>query len=163
VHTLQPVELSFFVDAPKKVTTHTFVAAARGDVFAAISGDPAGWGDWFPGFDHGGRWESPAPHGVGSVRSVRAFRTDYRETMLAWENDERWAFRVDSSGSRLFKAFAEDYRLADAGDGTLLSWTVAFRAGPGMRLVAPVTPMVFGLVARRLAQKLAAVAGRSSD
>jgi hypothetical protein len=163
VRTLQPVELSFFADAPNKVTTHTFVAAARSDVFAAISGDPAGWGDWFPGFDHGGRWESPAPHGVGSVRLVRAFRTDYRETMLAWDDGERWAFRVDSSGSRLFTAFAEDYRLADAADGTLLSWTVAFRGGPGMRLAAPVTPSIFGLVARRLAQRLGTVAGGSRD
>jgi hypothetical protein len=161
VRTLEPVELPFFVDAPMKVTTHTFVAAARKDVFDAISGDPAGWGDWFPGFDHGGRWESPAPHGVGSIRSVRAFRTDYRETMLAWDTDARWAFRVDSTSSPLFKAFAEDYRVADAAGGTLLSWTVAFRPGPGLRFVAPLTPAVFGLVARRLAKKLAEVAGSS--
>jgi hypothetical protein len=159
VRTLETVDLSFFADAPTKVTTHTFVAAARADVFAAISGDPAGWGDWFPGFDHGGRWESSPPHGVGSIRLVRAFRTDYRETMLAWDDGERWAFRVDSSSSPLFAAFAEDYRLADAADGTLLSWTVAFRASRGMRLAAPVTPAVFGLMARRFAKKLATVAG----
>ena len=59
----------------------------------------------------------------------------------------------------MFAAFAEDYRLADAADGTLLSWTVAFRAGRGMRLAAPVTPAVFGLMARRFAKKLATVAG----
>jgi hypothetical protein len=158
VRNLEPVDQSFFVDAPTTVTTHTYIAAARSDVFAAISGDPAGWGDWFPGFDHGGRWESPEPHGVGSVRLVRAFRTDYRETILAWDTNERWAFRVDEMSSPMFAAFAEDYRLADAGPGTLLSWTVAFRTGRLMRLASPVMPAVFGLVARRLAKDLAKVA-----
>lgn len=161
VRNLEPVEQSFFVDAPVTVTTHTFVAAARGDVFAAISGDPAGWGDWFPGFNHDGRWETPPPHGVGSVRTVRAFRTDYRETILAWDADERWAFRVDSTSSPMFAAFAEDYRLADAGPGTLLSWTVAFRPSRVMRLVAPVAPAAFGIIARKLAKDLGRVAGGS--
>jgi Polyketide cyclase / dehydrase and lipid transport len=158
VRTLEPVELSFFGDAPVKVTTHVFIAASRSSVFAAISGDPGGWGDWFPGFDHSGHWESPQPHGVGSVRTVRAFRTDYRETLLAWDDDERWAFRVDSSSSGLFAAFAEDYRLADAADGTLLSWTVAFRPGGVMRFAGSIAPPVFGMVARRLAKKLSVVA-----
>ena len=158
MRTLEPVELSFFGDAPVSVTTHTFVAATRPAVFAAISGNPAGWGDWFPGFDHTGRWESPQPHGVGSVRLVRAFRTDYRETMLAWDTDDRWAFRVDSSSSGMFAAFAEDYRVTDAGDGTLLSWTVAFRPARGLKLAAPVMPTVFGMMARRFAKKLAVVA-----
>jgi uncharacterized protein YndB with AHSA1/START domain len=163
VRTLEPVELSFFADAPRKVTTHTFIAAPRERVFAAISGDPAGWGDWFPGFDHSGRWESPAPQGVGSVREVRAFRTDYRETILAWDDGERWAFRVDACGSGMFTAFAEDYRLSDAPGGTQLSWTVAFRPGRVMKLAAPVTPMAFPLVARRMGKKLAVVAAAASS
>jgi Polyketide cyclase / dehydrase and lipid transport len=161
VKTLEPVEASFFVDAPETVTTHVFVSAARSRVFAAISGDPAGWGDWFPGFNHDGRWESAPPHRVGSVRAVRAFRTDYRETILAWDPDERWAFRVDATSSPMFAAFAEDYRLADAAAGTLLSWTVAYRPSRLMRLATPVTPAVFGFIARKLAKDLGRVAGRS--
>jgi Polyketide cyclase / dehydrase and lipid transport len=163
VRTLEPVEQSFFVDAPVTVTTHTFVAAARGAVFAAISGDPAGWGDWCPGFNHDGRWQSPSPHGVGSIRTVRAFRTTYRETILAWDADERWAFRVDATSSPLFAAFAEDYRFADAGPGTLLSWTVAFRPGRVIRLVTAVTPAVFGLIARKLAKDLGRAASGPSS
>lgn len=158
---LELVDASFFIDAPVTVTTHVFVEAARSDVFAAISGDPAGWGDWFPGFDHGGRWESEPPYGVGSVRHVRAFRTDYSETILAWDTDERWAFRVDATSSPMFAAFAEDYRLADAGPGTLLSWTVAYRPSLVMRLATPVTPKVFGFIARKLAKDLGRVASGS--
>lgn len=158
---LEPVEAAFFVDAPVVVTSHVFVEAARRDVFAAISGDPAGWGDWFPGFNHSGRWQSPEPHGIGSVRTVSAFRTDYSETILAWDTDERWAFRVDSTTSPMFAAFAEDYRLADAGPGTLLSWTVAYRPSLLMRLATPVTPAVFGFMARKVAKDLGRVASGS--
>jgi hypothetical protein len=162
VRTLELVDQSFFVDAPVTVTTHTFVAAARSAVFAAISGDPAGWGDWFPGFNHDGRWDTPAPHGIGSVRLVNAFHTSYRETILAWDTNERWAFRVDETSSPMFAAFAEDYRVADAGPGTLLSWTVAFRPAGVMRLAAPVAPTMFGIMARRVAKGLGKVAGGDS-
>jgi hypothetical protein len=160
VRTLELVDQSYFVDAPVTVTTHTFVAASRSDVFAAISGDPAGWGDWFPGFNHNGRWETPSPQGVGSIRVVNAFHTSYRETILAWEQNERWAFRVDETSSPLFAAFAEDYRVADAGPGTLLSWTVAFRPAGLVRLGRPVFPAVFAMMARRVAKGLGRLQSR---
>lgn len=157
--TLESVELPFFADAPTVVRTQGFIAASRSDVFAHIAGDPAGWGDWFPGFSKDGKWESPAPYGVGSVRTVRAFRVRYRETILAWDTNERWAFRVDETDSGMFAAFAEDYRLSDEGSGTRLSWTVAFRPRAAMRLAGPVAPLAFRLMARRVAAGLTRVAG----
>ncbi len=162
MRSLEPVEESFFRDAPVILTNHNFLAAARPAVFASISGDPAGWGDWFPGFSHKGRWETPPPHGIGSVRSVDAYRSQYRETILAWDADQRWAFRVDSTSSPLFDAFAEDYRVTDAGAGTLLSWTVAFRPARAMRLAAPLAPATFRMMARRMAGRLAQFAAGTS-
>jgi hypothetical protein len=162
MRTLEAVEPSFFADAPAIITTHNFVEAERDAVFASISGDPAGWGDWFPGFNHAGRWETPQPQGVGSIRTVEAFRTHYRETILAWDPGTRWAFRVDSTDSPMFDAFAEDYRLFDAGPGTLLSWTMAYRPSRAMRLAAPLAPAMFRLIARRMASGLTRVAGAAS-
>ena len=158
MRSLEAVDESFFRQAPTVITSHNFVAAPRGAVFACISGDPAGWGDWFPGFSHNGRWETPAPHGVGSVRLVDAYRSAYRETILAWDPDARWAFRVDTTTSPLFDAFAEDYRVTDAGTGTLLSWTAAFRPARSMRLAMPLAPATFRLMGRRMAKGLARVA-----
>ena len=158
MRSLEPVGESFFREAPVAITTHNFVAAPRSAVFACISGDPAGWGDWFPGFSHNGRWQTPGPHGVGSVRTVDAYRSKYRETILAWDADARWAFRVDETTSPLFDAFAEDYRVTDAGTGTLLSWTAAFRPARAMRLAMPLAPATFRLMARRMAGRLAGVA-----
>ncbi|HEX4016227.1 MAG TPA: SRPBCC family protein [Frankiaceae bacterium] len=162
MRSLEPVEEPFLREAPVTITSHNFLAAPRTAVFACISGDPAGWGDWFPGFSHNGRWETPEPQGVGSVRTVDAYRSAYRETILAWERDARWAFRVDETTSPLFEAFAEDYRVTDAGTGTLLSWTAAFRPARAMRLAMPVAPATFRMMARRMAARLAPVAVRSS-
>ncbi len=151
---LESVELPFFTEAPKIIRSEGVIAAPRSAVFARIAEDPAGWGDWFPGFTHDGRWETPPPHGVGSVRSVKAFRTSYRETVLAWDLNERWAFRIDESSSSAFLAFAEDYRLSDAGDGTRLTWTVAFRPGSLMKYAAPLAGPMITLVARRVVKGL---------
>lgn len=156
---LERVDLSYFSTAPKIVRSEGFINAPRGKVFEHISGDPAGWGDWFPGFDHSGKYETPEPQGVGSVRTIRAFRTPYRETVLAWVDNERWAFRVDAMGSPMFKAFAEDYALSDQGAGTLLTWTVAFSGALPLRLAAPVMSLTFRSVVRRVAGGLTKVAG----
>ena len=158
MRSLEPVEASFFREAPVILTNHNVLAAPRTAVFACISGDPAGWGDWFPGFSHNGRWETAPPYGVGSRRTVDAYRSEYRETILAWDTDERWAFRVDATNSPLFEAFAEDYRLSDSGGGTQLSWTVAYRPARAMRVAAPLARPTFRRMARRMSGRLAASA-----
>ena len=157
MRTLDPVDLSFFDDAPALVRNEALVTAPRDKVFSAIADDPAGWGRWFPGFSDDGRWETLPPYGVGSVRSVRAFATRYRETVLAWDDGHRWAFRVDETSSPLFRAFAEDYRAVDAGPDTLLTWTVAFRPAPLMRPWSPLAPYVMGALLRRAARGLSRV------
>jgi hypothetical protein len=158
VPSLQPVEVTFFEDAPVVVSRRARVDAPRDRVFTLLATDPAGWGRWFPGFSHDGRWETPPPHGVGSVRTVRAFGVRYRETILAWDEGERFAFRIDQSSVPMAKAFAEDYRLVDDGSGTTLSWTIAMVPGPALRLGKPLLPMGFGLMLRRAAAGLSKVA-----
>jgi hypothetical protein len=132
------------------------VDAPRGPVFAAVAADPAGWGRWFPGFSHDGHWDTPPPYGVGSVRSVRSLGVRFTETVLAWDENERWAFRVDTASLPVAKAFAEDYHFSDDGAGTMLSWTVAMMPGLGLRLAAPLLPFGFGLLLDRAAAHLPA-------
>lgn len=156
---LQPVDASFFETAPHIVTNSALVRAPREAVFTAIALDPAGWGRWFPGFDHGGRYVTEPPYGVGSVRLIRAFFADYRETVLIWEPGERWSFRVDAMQRPMFSAFAEDYRLADEAGGTRLTWTVALATGRLGRIAAPLMPAGFGSVLKRAAKGLTREAG----
>jgi len=154
---LLKVDLDYLESAPLLVRSSAHIAAPRERVFAAIARDPAGWGRWFPGFDGSGRWDTPVPHGVGSVRAVRAFGVRFRESILAWDEGERWAFRVDEMSLPMSKAFAEDYRLSDDGEGTRLDWTVASQ-GLGLRLAGPLGPKVFQRVLTTAARKLSAVA-----
>ena len=152
------MELPFLDDAPKVERNEAFIAAPRAAVFAKIGGDPANWGEWFPGFNGQGRWETDPPFGPGSVRTVNAFRTAYRETILAYDTDERFAFRVDETSSALFAAFAEDYRLSDKAGGTLLTWTVAYKPALVMRIAGPLAPWTFRRMTKQVGAGLTRVA-----
>ena len=154
----ESVELSFFENAPQVVHHQTRVAAPRERVFAAVATDPAGWGRWFPGFSSDGRWETPPPQGVGSIRNVRSLGVRFTETVLAWDENERWAFRIDKASVPMAKAFAEDYRFSDDGSGTILSWTVAAKPGLGMRLASPLMPFALGRMLDRAAARLSRIA-----
>ncbi len=132
----RPVEIDFVEQAPSVLTSTAVIAHPIVDVFSALSGDPATW-TWFPGFSSRGRWLTPWPHGAGSIREVQMAGITYTETMLAWEEPDRWAFRVDTATVPLARALVEDYRLesvgagTDAGKATRLRWIFAIEP-PGV-------------------------------
>src|SRR5579864_727206 len=117
---LQAVGIDFFETAPYRFVNEAVVRHPPERVFDAIANDPAGWGDWFPGFDHSGHWISDGPPGSGSRREVRVSRIVYQETILAWEPPHRFAFRVDRMGMATAKALAENYRISPHPDGSML-------------------------------------------
>ena len=155
---LHAVGLDFFDSAPiRHVTTEPIDRPAEA-VFSAISEDPAGWGAWFPGFSHQGRYLTPAPHGVGAVREVAMLGVRYREEVLAWERPRRWAFCVTRSSLPFARAFAEDYQVADTGAGTTVQWTLAMDPTVVMRLADPLSaeliPRLFRRAMRNLSRRL---------
>jgi hypothetical protein len=129
---LAPVDLDFLERAPQRFDFVEPLPAPPARVFAAISSDPSGWG-WFPGLSDGG-YEGDGPAGVGSGRWVCMEGITYRETILAWDEPARWAYRVDASSAPVFAALVEDWRVAAVGDGTTseLRWTFAFEPRPEM-------------------------------
>lgn len=55
------------------------------------------------------------------ARTVRVTGVKFEETILAWDEGARWAFRVDSAQAPVFDAFVEDYHFEpDGSDATLL-------------------------------------------
>src|SRR4051794_4323171 len=131
LHRLEPVGLDFLATAPVRFDfTHALPAPAP-VVWAAISADPATW-TWFPGLADA-HYDSPSPHGVGTRRSVVMDGTAYRETLLAWDEPTRWAYRVDESGDATFRALAEDWIMAEAAGGSTLTWTFAVDPQPELR------------------------------
>ncbi|MEP6625138.1 MAG: SRPBCC family protein [Acidimicrobiia bacterium] len=141
LHRLRPVDLDFLTDAPVKFTYEVELPAPVEAVFAAISADPSTW-TWFPGLADG-RYESPAPHGVGTKRAIALEGTAYRETMLAWDVPGRWAYRVDASTDTTFLALAEDWVMEPRGTGSILQWTFAVEPQPELaELIAGAGEMI---------------------
>ncbi len=128
-HQLTPVGLDFLETAPHRFEYSEPLAAPPAAVFAAISADPSTW-SWFPGIEEGA-YEGDEPAGVGTRRWVRIGGTKYRETVLAWDAPQRWAYRVDETSSPLLTALLEDWVMEPAaGDSTTLRWTFAFEPLP---------------------------------
>lgn len=140
------VILTEIPNAPVQLRLRREIAAPRTQVWELLSGDPARWGGFFPGFDGSGHWLDRTPEGVGSVRQVRAAGLTFRESVLAHDEATRWAFRLDV-GPPVVRALAEDYLLEDAPGGCALHWTIAVwpygppalvraLAGPGLKVIA---------------------------
>lgn len=153
----RPVDLSFLETAPHR-TSHSFsLSAPPAEVFAALAHDPAGWGEWFPGFSRDGRYTTPAPHGVGSRREMQVGRTRLGETVLAWEEGRRWAFTISEGGIPGIRALVEDYVVEAEGTGTRLTWTIASETSP--RFVGKVTGALSAIMGTRVFARLDKVLG----
>jgi len=131
------VGLEFLTGAPVKKTLQINFAHPPKTVFAALAKDPAGWARWFPGFSDTGRYVTPTPHGVSSVREVTVRSNTLAETVLAWDEASRWAFWISGGGVPGIRSLAEDYRLEAQPGGCRLTWTIAIDPVPLVRLVAP--------------------------
>ena len=149
---LRAVDAGFFDTAPTRLSFNTVIHRPPERVFEAIAGDPAGWGDWFPGFDHSGHWLTPEPQAAGSRRRVRMGRLTYDETILALDRPSRFAFRVDRASVPLARALAEDYRLTPHPEGCTFEWVFAMDPRPPFSLVTP----LYGPMMRRMFDKVAA-------
>jgi hypothetical protein len=151
----EAVDLDFLDTAPIRLGVTVNVARPPNEVFPAFAHDPANWGEFFPGFDKTGRYHTPVPHGVGAGRTVRFTGVKFEETILAWDEGARWAFRVDSAQAQVFDAFVEEYHFEpDGSDATLLHWTIAYKPRLAFNLARPVLPRVMMLMLTRAGHNL---------
>ncbi|OBK27696.1 hypothetical protein A5634_22270 [Mycobacterium asiaticum] len=149
------VDLDYVDIAPTRLQFTACIGRPTGEVFAALAHDPANWGEFFPGFDRTGHYQTPAPYGVGSRRVARFTGIKFEETILAWDEGKRWAFRVDSTQAPLFRAAVEDYHFETKGNNTtLLRWTFAYQPRFAFKLVGPVLPRALALAFARVGHNL---------
>jgi uncharacterized protein YndB with AHSA1/START domain len=120
---MRTVDLEFLNAAPHRFVFEATVPASREAVFGAISADPSTW-TWWPGHDEGS-YETPPPHGVGSRRHMRMGDSWYRETILAWDEPTRWAYRVDESADAVIDALVEEWIVEGEGSHSKVRWTFA--------------------------------------
>ena len=133
---LQPVEIDFLDVAPRRWVAKARLQAPRDAVWGAFA-DPATWRHWFPDVLEASYPGSTPPHGVGTRRFSHVGRQYYEETMLAWDDGVRWAYRIDRTTLPISTAHVECTEFEDDGTGTRLRWTLAAKPRMMLQLTGP--------------------------
>ncbi|HVM96808.1 MAG TPA: SRPBCC family protein, partial [Candidatus Acidoferrales bacterium] len=107
---LRKEDLGFRQRAPVVYVNQAEVAAPRASVAAAFCDAPS-WKKWFPNL-RDAFYDSPAPHGVGSVREAHVGATRWREEMLLVDSDKGVAWTVTRSSVPFAYALVESFELS---------------------------------------------------
>ncbi|MFD7921998.1 SRPBCC family protein [Streptomyces sp. NPDC059740] len=131
---LEPVSAEFVDTAPLRLVFGGRVAASPRAVYSALVEEAESYGDWFLGVRRvltvpAAGVSGPATRHVWLAGGVRC-----AETVLAADPGQRYLYRVDEMTAPGVRALLEEWRLAPAGAGTRVRWTVAVDAGPATRL-----------------------------
>ncbi|GGU09614.1 SRPBCC family protein [Streptomyces coeruleorubidus] len=127
-HRLRPVGLDFVGTAPVRHVSEREISAPVEAVYRALE-DVPGWVGWFP------QVTAARPIDGGKGRDIRLMGgVRFRESVIAAEGPEVYAYRVDVTNVPGVRAIAEEWRLAPAGTGTRVRWTFATDGTAAYRL-----------------------------
>lgn len=144
--------LEFLDEAPLRVEIEVTSGLPRARVWQAFV-DAGTWPGWFPGVRYACYPEQSPPHGVGTLRAADVEGQLFEETILAWDEPERWAYRIDRCTAPLAHAQVESTELAeDAAGGTRVRWILASDPREALAAARDVLPQI---LERRLADALA--------
>ncbi len=101
---------------------------------------------------------TPAPHGLGAVRRLRAGRLRSRETVLRFEPPS--AFSYDYVDSLPVRGYRADVTLSARPGGTRIEWHADFE--PTVPLTVPLMRLLLGKVLGEVAGGLARAAERAT-
>ncbi|MFD5426209.1 SRPBCC family protein [Streptomyces sp. NPDC127084] len=150
---LNAVQLDFVESAPVRLVYSADVGASPSEVYQALADDVEGWPGWFTAV----AWAKPTREGAGRDVGLRG-GVRFRETIMASDPATRYAYRIDETNLPGVRAMLEEWRLAPAGSGTRVRWTMALDGpGPlrvGMRLAKPGVGYSFRDAVRRLERRL---------
>jgi Polyketide cyclase / dehydrase and lipid transport len=123
---LRHEDLHFLTRAPLRQVRRRRVALRADRVFEVLAERPQGWPAWFS-LARACRYEGAPPYGVGTIR-VLSLRGGIRarERLLAWDDDQRLAYRVEDVNVPGLRAFMEDWTVTPvAEDRSDVRWTLA--------------------------------------
>lgn len=117
-------------------------------------------GEWFPGFVDA-RWETPPPHGVGSLRFFQTAELWIRERFVDWDPGHRLVFVGEATSLPLLAFFAESYDLHPRADGgATMTWKVTYVPRRRFRIFHPFLRPHFAAQFREAASRLTAALER---
>ena len=138
----RPVDDSFFNAAPMRFRHQVDLDATPAKVFA-IFDDESSWPKWFQSM-HKVEWMSPAPHGVGSTRTVTMATATVFDHFYRWEQDRRLSLYLTGASVPLAHALAEDYLLEEVTPGkTRFTFRVSIEPRMPVELGGPLSNKYF--------------------
>ncbi len=118
-------EADWGAKAPFCIQNTLVLNATADEIFEVVAGKDED--KWFPGFESY-NWETPAPHGVGSVREYTLTSMRFKEEFIVWDVGKRLTFCFSSCSLPLFKHFLEDYRITTISESQCrLEWSVYYK------------------------------------
>jgi hypothetical protein len=155
VHQLRAVDPSYVDTARTRYVFEATIDASPADVFKALSAPPSTWAEWFPAVSKGG-YEGDPPYGLGTRRWVRATFTDFRETVVEWDEPTRFTYRVDETSRPLASVLIERWDVEPVGDGSQarVRWTMAMEPKLMFRVGNPAPGLTMRPIFRRAMKNL---------
>ncbi|CAM5304655.1 Carbon monoxide dehydrogenase subunit G OS=Streptomyces violarus OX=67380 GN=FHS41_005152 PE=4 SV=1 [Streptomyces violarus] len=128
-HRLRPVGLDFVGTAPVRHVSEREISAPVEAVVPRAGGRARLGPRWFA------QVTAARPIDGGKGRDIRLMGgVRFRESVIAAEGPEVYAYRVDVTNVPGVRAIAEEWRLAPAGTGTRVRWTFATDGTAAYRL-----------------------------
>ncbi|MEU8679367.1 SRPBCC family protein [Streptomyces sp. NPDC048560] len=150
---LRPVGLDFADSAPLRLVFACEVSAPPDVVYRALAEEVESWPSWFTAVTD----IRTVDGGAGRVVRLRG-GTVFRETIVARDPGERYAYRADETNAPGMRALLEEWRLTPAGSGTRVQWTFATDGGAlfrfGVRLGRAGVGRAFRGAVRNLGRRL---------
>ena len=105
---LRHEDLSFLARAPFQQVHRGLVALPVDRVFAGVAARPEAWPSWFA-LARECHYDGVPPNGVGASRLLTLRGgIGAREPLLAWDENERFAYRVEELNVPGIRAFVEE-------------------------------------------------------
>ncbi len=140
---MRPVGLDFLDEAPMRIEVEVGTALPRAKVWSAFV-DPATWPSWFPGVREADYPNQEPPFGVGTIRTADVSGEHFEETILAWDAEVRWTYRIDRCTARLATAQVESTEFFDRlGGGTTVRWTLVADPSEAFAAAEDALPGIF--------------------
>jgi len=154
---LRPVGMDFLESAPRRFVAEQSVALPPARVWEAFV-DPSGWRRWWPGLEEASYGDDRPPFGVGTYRETRVGGHRYEERILAWDEPQRWAYRIDRATLAIAHAQVEVTEISAEEAGARVRWTIAADPRWRLRVLAPLFPRIMRSLLARAMRNLEALA-----
>jgi len=117
------ITTAFLTEAPVRYEVAIDTSLSQQQLWNAFA-DAKTWPHWFPKVTHAS-YDGPAPYDVGTMRRSIVDGIHYEETMLIWDEPQRWGYRIDKATSAISRAQLELTEFEKMDSGTRVKWILA--------------------------------------